>query len=102
MPSINDQDAWPAYTYLICSETSEPQCTWCWVALMQTTVVVILTILKRYVDPAISRYQTTLKLYVHANENVLTTAESSFSRVVLPTMYRDGELSLSYGVWLQI
>ncbi|TBU54378.1 hypothetical protein BD310DRAFT_886248 [Dichomitus squalens] len=54
MPNINDQDAWPAYTYLICSET----------------MVVILTVLKRYVDPAIT--------------------ESSFASVVLPTMYRDG------------
>ncbi|KAM5541797.1 hypothetical protein V8D89_004526 [Ganoderma adspersum] len=54
MPNIHDRNAWPAYTYLICSET----------------MVVILTVLKRYVDPEI--------------------VQGSFASVVLPTMYRDG------------
>ncbi|KAI1789431.1 hypothetical protein LXA43DRAFT_1096318 [Ganoderma leucocontextum] len=54
MPNIHDRDTWPTYTYLICGET----------------MVVILTVLKRYVDPEI--------------------VEGSFASVVLPTMYRDG------------
>ncbi|KAM5541783.1 hypothetical protein V8D89_004512, partial [Ganoderma adspersum] len=54
MPNIHDWNAWPAYTYLICSET----------------MVVILTVLKRYVDPEI--------------------VQGSFASVLLPIMYRDG------------
>ncbi|PIL27849.1 hypothetical protein GSI_11003 [Ganoderma sinense ZZ0214-1] len=59
MPNIEDSGAWPAYTYLICSET----------------MVVILTVLKRYVDP--------------------TSIEGSFSSVILPTM----DMLLGSGAW---
>ncbi|EJF63557.1 hypothetical protein DICSQDRAFT_167621 [Dichomitus squalens LYAD-421 SS1] len=56
MPPIQDEGTWPAFTYLICAET----------------MVVIMTLFKRYLDP------------VALNEH------QSYTSMVLRTMYRDG------------
>ncbi|TBU29436.1 hypothetical protein BD311DRAFT_777571 [Dichomitus squalens] len=56
MPPIQDEGTWPAFTYLICAET----------------MVVIMTLFKRYLDP------------VALNEH------QSYTSMMLRTMYRDG------------
>ena len=60
MPNIEDSGAWPAYTYLICSETSKClSIDACKDLHSFVIVVVILTVLKRYVDPSSTSLERT-------------------------------------------
>ena len=52
MPAMTDRDAWPAYTYLICAETSElGLSSFALRGLIGLAVAVVITLFKRWLDP---------------------------------------------------
>ena len=95
LPVLNDRDSWPAFVYLISAELStlgaQHNVSTC---LTSGTVVVLLTLLRRYLEP-LAFCTWGISFLVPVLLPLLTaffaTADSSsYSSVLLCTMYRDG------------
>ena len=90
MPAINDSDSCPAFVYLICAELSKSIITTMRRPLLTVSIVVVLlTLLKRHLEP-LAFGTSSISVPSPLLSSFAVADSSSYSSVLLYTMYRDG------------